>query len=261
MQKWALILGASSGFGGAISRRLAAEGYGIFGVHLDRKRNMPNVEAIISDIEAAGSPAVFFNINAADTRARKEVIKTIEDRFREEEGTIQVFVHSLAFGTLLPVVHNPNPGGVVHKAQMDMTLDVMANSLIYWVQDVVGHKLMYEGSHIFCMTSSGGQKVWPSYGAVSAAKAAIEAHIRQISLELAPKGIAANAIRAGVTDTPALRKIPGNEQMIAHALRINPSGRLTTPDDIADTMVLFSKMPTWVTGNVIGVDGGEHNVG
>lgn len=261
MKQWALILGASSGFGGAISRQLASEGINIIGIHLDRKATMPNVESIIADVEAAGAKAKFFNINAADTRARKDVIKQIEEEFKNEPGTIKVLVHSLAFGTLLPVVFNSGPGGVVHKNQMDMTMDVMANTLVYWTQDVVGHKLMEEGGHIFCMTSSGGEKVWPNYGAVSAAKAAIEAHTRQISMELAPKGIAANALRAGVTDTPALRKIPGNEQMIAHALRINPAGRLTTPQDVAQTVAAFIKMPTWVTGNILGVDGGEHHVG
>ena len=260
MQKWALILGASSGFGGAISRKLAKNGYNIFGVHMDRKATMPNVQSIVSDIEGAGAKAVFFNINAADTRARKETLKLMEEHLADS-GTVQVMVHSLAFGTLLPVVFNPGPGGVVHKNQMDMTLDVMANSYVYWTQDLVGHKLMGEGSHIFCMTSSGGHTVWPNYGAVSAAKAALESHTRQIAFELAPKKIAANAIRAGVTDTPALRKIPGNEQMIARALQANPGGRLTTPEDVADAILKFSAMSTWITGNVIGVDGGEDNVG
>jgi len=261
MQKWALILGASSGFGGAISRKLASNGYNIFGIHLDRKATMHNVQDIKADIEAAGSKSIFFNINAADTRARKEVIRTMEETFSETLGTIQVLVHSLAFGTLLPVVYNQGSGGVVHKNQMDMTLDVMAHSLVYWTQDVVGHRLMDEGAHIFCMTSSGGHTVWPNYGAVSAAKAAIEAHIRQIAFELAPKKIAANALRAGVTDTPALRKIPGNEQMIARALQANPGGRLTTPDDVADAVVAFAGMSTWMTGNIIGIDGGEDNAG
>ncbi|NQV50981.1 MAG: SDR family oxidoreductase, partial [Candidatus Marinimicrobia bacterium] len=237
MQKWALILGASSGFGGAISRKLAANGYNIFGVHLDRKATLHNVDSIKADIHAAGAKALFFNINAADTRARKEVIRVMEETFANTPGTVQIMVHSLAFGTLLPVVFNPGQGGLVHKNQMDMTLDVMAHSFVYWTQDLVGHKLMEEGGHIFCMTSSGGHTVWPNYGAVSAAKAAIEAHIRQIAFELAPKKIAANSLRAGVTDTPALRKIPGNEQMIAKALQTNPSGRLTTPEDVADAVL------------------------
>ena len=61
------------------------------------------------------------------------------------------------------------------------------------------------------MTSAGGTRVLPFYGAVSAAKAALESHVRQLALELAPRGVTVNAIRAGVTDTPALRKIPGSD--------------------------------------------------
>ncbi|HLF87078.1 MAG TPA: SDR family oxidoreductase, partial [Nitrospiria bacterium] len=94
--------------------------------------------------------------------------------------------------------------------------------------------------------------------AVSAAKAAIESHIRQLALELAPMGITANSIRAGVTDTPALRKIPGHEKMIEAAGKKNPSGRLTRPDDVAKAIaVLINPGTDWITGNVIGIDGGE----
>jgi NAD(P)-dependent dehydrogenase (short-subunit alcohol dehydrogenase family) len=117
---------------------------------------------------------------------------------------------------------------------------------------------MGSGGRIFAMTSAGGSRVWATYGAVSAAKAALESHVRQLSLELAPLGITANAIMAGVTDTPALRKIPGSDEMLALAQRKNPSGRLTTPQDVADAIGLLSHPKShWLTGNVICVDGGE----
>jgi NAD(P)-dependent dehydrogenase (short-subunit alcohol dehydrogenase family) len=145
---------------------------------------------------------------------------------------------------------------------MEMTIDVMANSLVYWVQDLVTNKLIGEGTRIYAMTSSGGTRVWPTYGAVSAAKAALESHMRQLAMELAPYGITANTIRAGVTDTPALRKIPGNEEMMEFAKMRNPYKRLTTPEDVANAIVALSVANTsWVTGNVIGVDGGEDIVG
>ena len=141
-------------------------------------------------------------------------------------------------------------------------MNVMAHSLVYWVQDLVSNKMMVDGSRIFAMTSSGSQRIWPTYGAVSAAKAALEAHIRQLAFELAARRITANSIRAGVTNTPALRKIPGNEFMIQEAKKRNPSGRLTDPTDIAKVIVALSQDDTyWVTGNVIGVDGGEDIVG
>ena len=112
------------------------------------------------------------------------------------------------------------------------------------------------------MTSSGSLHHWPSYGAVSAAKAALESHIRQIALELAPRGISANAIMAGVTDTPALRKIPGNDQMMTRVLEKHPAKRMTTPPDVARMIaVLTCQASAWLTGNTLRVDGGEEIVG
>ena len=112
------------------------------------------------------------------------------------------------------------------------------------------------------MTSAGAHRIWPGYGAVSAAKAALESHIRQLAVELAPHGISANALRAGVTDTPAARKIPGSDRMFSQALSANPGARLTTPEDVADFLaMLLSNDSSWMTGNVIGIDGGEDLVG
>ncbi|MDE2180153.1 MAG: SDR family oxidoreductase [candidate division NC10 bacterium] len=263
LQGWALILGASSGFGGAVSLTLAKAGMHIFGVHLDRKATMPNVDRITAEIKQAGREAVFFNVNASDPEKRREVLDQMEKILadRGEPSSVKVIMHSLAFGTLKPFLA-PSPKDAITVAQMDMTLDVMAHSLIYWVQELVMRKLMVRGGRVYAMTSSGGTRVWSGYGAVSAAKAALESHIRQLAMELAPLGITANAIRAGVTDTPALRKIPGHQGIVQTALQSNPSGRLTTPEDVAATLVVLSRPETyWVTGNVIGVDGGEDIVG
>ena len=122
--------------------------------------------------------------------------------------------------------------------------------------------LLKQGTQIFSMTSSGGRRQWPSYGAVSMAKATLESASRQLAIELAGEGIAVNTIQAGVTDTPALRKIPGNEKMIEFANKQNPSGRLTLPEDIADYVSLLSKSNnSWMTGNVLRIDGGEDIIG
>ena len=86
--------------------------------------------------------------------------------------------------------------------------------------------------------------------------------MRQLAVELAPKGVAVNALRAGVTDTPALRKIPGNAGMIERTLALHPAGRLTTPADVARALVsLCGAGGAWVSGNVIGVDGAEDIAG
>ena len=255
----ALILGASSGFGEAAARAFAGAGYDILGVHLDRRAGLEHVKEIRASIEELGRTARFFNANAADSDKRAGVLDEVQEL--AEPGSVRVLLHSLAFGTLLPFVRGDD-GKTMSPEQMNMTLDVMAHTLVYWTQGLVERGLMGEGGRIFAMTSSGGDRVIPSYGAVSAAKAALESHCRQLALELAPSGITVNAIRAGVTDTPALRKIPGAETMIEEAVRQNPHGRLTTPEDVARCMVVLARPETaWMTGNTIRVDGGEDFVG
>jgi NAD(P)-dependent dehydrogenase (short-subunit alcohol dehydrogenase family) len=261
-KKWALVLGASSGFGEAAALAFARHGFNIFGVHLDRRATLPNVERITAEIGSLGVEARFFNVNAADHEKRADVVKGMTEAVGgTPSGQVAVVLHSLAFGTLRPFL-SLEPADRVSPAQVEMTLDVMANSLVYWVQDLFQSGFLGEGAHIFAMTSAGGHRVWPSYGAVSAAKAALESHCRQLAMELAPKKIAVNAIQAGVTDTPALRKIPGNNEMIERVLAIHPAKRLTTPQDVANCLVAFSRKETvWMSGNVIRVDGTEDLLG
>ena len=126
------------------------------------------------------------------------------------------------------------------------------------IQDLVQRELLTKGGRVYAMTSSGSLVAWPSYGAVSAAKCALESHIRQLAVELAPKGITANAVMAGVTMTNALSKIPGADALAAKALERNPHGRLTTPEDVAECLLALAGPGTrWLTGNVLRVDGGE----
>ena len=106
---WALVLGASSGFGEAVSLALARAGMNVFGVHLDRKATLPNVERITTEIKGLGREARFFNVNAADAEKRAEVAaemqKTLEGR--GEMGRVRVMLHSLAFGTLKLFIADP----------------------------------------------------------------------------------------------------------------------------------------------------------
>ena len=238
-ERWALILGGSSGMGEATAITLAKAGYKIVGIHLDFRAALAHVAEVKAAIEAAGS---------------------------EAEGRhpyVRVVMHSLAFGSLVPFLAD-DPKAAVDRKKMEMTQDVMANSLVYWVQDLWHGGFLEAGSKIYAMTSEGSTRVVPSYGVVSSAKAALEAHIRQLAMELARHGTGAtaNCIRAGVTVTPALLKIPESQTMIDITMKRNPTGRMTTPQDVANAILALSGEGTeFINGDIISVDGGEFITG
>jgi NAD(P)-dependent dehydrogenase (short-subunit alcohol dehydrogenase family) len=260
---WAVVLGASSGFGAATARAWAAAGFGIIGVHLDMRSTKAAADAVRDEIAGMGVPVHFHNTNAADDVKREQVIAAIKEVFEArraagEQPMVGAMLHSLAFGATVHFVTDEEGRKELSRKQMEMTADVMAHSLVYWTRDLYHAGLLQRGSRIFAMSSEGAILAVPTYGAVSAAKAALEAHVRQLALELAHAGITVNAIRAGVTDTPALRHIPGWRQLVEAAESRNPQGRMTTPQDVADALTVLATPQThWMTGNTIAVDGGE----
>lgn len=256
--QYALILGVSSGFGKATSLELAKKGFNIFGVHLDIGAAKEAANQIKKEIESYGVEAVFFNANAADDKKRKEIIDAIKEFFASKDNPkLRVFLHSLAFGAIKPFFSEDHKE-MVSKKQIEMTMDVMANSLVYWVQDLFKENLLAENSRIFALTSIGSERAMLNYGSISAAKAAIESYIRQIAVELAHYKITANAIMAGLTDTPAAQKIPGFEKMLDFARAHNPFQRNTVPEDVAQAIsLLIDEKFYWINGQVLRVDGGE----
>src|SRR3989304_8838340 len=154
--RWALILGASSGMGAATALELARNGMHVFGAHLDLRSTLPNAQRVVAQIQELGREAVFFNMNAADAKKRAQILDAVEDRLRADKppATVRVMLHSLAFGTLRSYVPS-EPKQAVRQAQMEMTLDVMAHSLVYWVQEMVYRGIMGAGSRVYAMPSSG----------------------------------------------------------------------------------------------------------
>lgn len=142
------------------------------------------------------------------------------------------------------------------------TVYSMGTSLVTWVQDVFARKLFCADARVLGMTSEGNEIAWRGYAAVAAAKVALESVSRALAVELGPYGVRSNIVQAGVTDTPALRLIPGSDRMKAEARTKNPLGRLTTPQDVADFICLLcTDEAHWVNGALLRCDGGERIAG
>ncbi len=253
--KWAIILGCSTGHGAATAKQLATEGYGIIGFHLDRGSIKKDAAKLQEEIASLNDNRVkFWNENAADKEvmlSKMEDIKTILDN-----GKVKLLMHSIAFGSTTNFF-NPTP---VRQRQMDMTQHVMAHCLIYWTQTLLENNLLIAGSRILGLTSEGSYKAMEGYGPVGVAKASLEAVVRQIGWELGSKGITANTIQAGITPTRALTKISKDwEDWVERTKKRNPMKRVTTPEDVAGLVsLLLNDKADFVNCSTIFCDGGEH---
>lgn len=285
---WALILGGSSGMGLASARKLAAEGMNLCLVHRDRRSVLPELEREWESLRGHGVSLITFNQDALRPEKRAEVINSLKEGMGEK-GKLRLFMHSIAKGNLKaasppgpPTKNLPEDLQVRDKELISryevlkevqkrgegepllgnddfrLTLEAMAISLYDWVQDLFQAGLFADDARVLAMTSEGSRRAWRQYGAVAAAKAALESIVRTLALEYASFGIRANALQAGVTRTPSLDLIPNSDHLKLGAWLRNPMGRITRPEDVADVVYLLCRdEAAWINGAIIPVDGGE----
>lgn len=270
--KWALILGGSSGMGLASAKKLAAEGMNIFIAHRDRKGAMAAINAQFDEIRATGVQFVSLNTDALSAEGQQEIINQLKQTLGAT-GKVKLLFHSIAFGNLRLLAIPPNLSDeeidandlyqkepLTHE-DFNQTIYSMASSIVTWAQLLLNNQLFDTQARVLGMTSEGGTRAWLGYAAVGAAKAALESVCRSMAVELAAHGITTNLINAGVTDTPALRLIPGSSGIKQTAISRNPFGRLTTPIDVANVVYLLCRPEAnWINGTIIRVDGGEQIV-
>lgn len=250
--KYALILGGSSGLGYASALKLAQHGMNL--IIFYRAARIQN-EEIEGRFELLRSYDIqLLTINSDATR---------EDQLDEQLGKIKAFLkdqkvylllHSISKGNLKPLSgEQPLTSG-----DFQQTIHSMGISLYSWTQAILSLQLFTTPAKILSFTSEGSTKPMVSYAAVSAAKATLEAITRSMAIEYAPYKITANCIQAGVTDTFSLSKIPMYEELKMASLKRNPHGELTTPQRVADVVYLMCREEaSWITGTIIKVDGGE----
>jgi NAD(P)-dependent dehydrogenase (short-subunit alcohol dehydrogenase family) len=252
--QWAVVLGGSSGMGLAAAKKLARHGMSVCAVHRDRQGNMPRIEGEFAEIRAGGAGFVSYNVDAVSPAGRQEALDGLTKALGSE-GKVRLLLHSIAFGNLKPLDQ-------LDDEDMARTIYCMGTSLLTWVQDLHKRGLFAADARVLGLTSEGNEVAWRGYAAVSAAKLALEAVSRSIAAEFAPYGIRSNVLQPGVTDTPALRLIPGHENMLEASRRRNPLGRLTRTEDVANMVCLMcTDEAAWVNGALIRVDGGEKIAG
>lgn len=249
-KKWALILGGSSGLGLASAKKLASHGMNICIVHRDRKANLGAFEKEVSVMKSFGVIVKTFNEDALKPEVRTKIIAELP------KNSVALLLHSIAKGSL-KTMHG-SEAEELSKQDLDITLHAMATSWYEWSQTLLKYGLFAKEARSIAFTSEGSSKVWPGYGAVSAAKSLLEALMRNMAVEFAPHAITTNCIQAGTTETPSFMIIPRSAELAKMAKYRNPFNRLTQPADVANAVYLLCLPEArWINGTVLKVDGGE----
>ena len=168
-----------------------------------------------------------------------------------EFGRCDILVGNAATGIVRSITE-------VEDKHWDWTMDTNARSILRCANHAVPMMEAQGWGRIIGITSFGSSRVFSDYGIIGVSKAAIEALIRYLAVDLAPKGITANAISPGIVETDALQYFPIDVQDTLNlAAERTPAGRVTTPQDVAGVAgFLCSEDASMIVGQTIVVDGG-----
>ncbi len=242
--KVALVTGSSRGIGRALALTLARDGASIV---VNFNRNAGLAEATAREIESLGSRAVTVQANMEEP----DQIDRLFDRVESEFGRLDHFVSNAAASSFKKIADLK-----AHNLDRSYALNVRA--FVLGAQRAV--KLMTQGGRIAVLSSYGSMRAYPTYANLGSNKAAIEAWVRYMAVEFAPRGINVNAVNGGLIDTESCayfyENVPGMAP-IEGVLSKLPKGRMGTPQEVADAVAfLLSAESEYITGQTICVDGG-----
>ncbi|HYV48414.1 MAG TPA: SDR family oxidoreductase [Myxococcaceae bacterium] len=236
----AVIAGGTRGIGAATARRLAAAGHDLVLGYLQDQRA---AEALAEELRRGGRQVCLVRGNVADPEVRarlRAAAAGLGDRCHR-------LIHCAAVTAFKPLVR-------VKPNQWNLTLEVSARSLLDLVAELLEPLALCRGA-VAAVSSLGSSRFVPAYGALGPAKAALEAVVRGLAVELGPQGIRVNAIRAGLVEGDVLSHFPAGVRDAA--LARTPLGRLGAPDEIAAALdFVTGPGASWIDGQVIDVDGG-----
>ena len=235
--KSVLVTGGSRGIGKAIALRFARDGAAR--VAIGYLRNDRAAEEAAEELRAAGTEPVLVRGNVSSERVIGEV---------RELGPLDVVIHNAATGVIRPALETEDK-------HWDWTMNANARALLALARAAAPS--MPSGSSIVAISSLGSMRVLENYVLVGTSKAALESVVRYLAVELAPRGIRANTVSAGVVETGALAHFPNREDMLEMGLERTPAGRLVEPEDVAGAVAfLCSPDAEMIRGHTLIVDGG-----
>ena len=246
LNKSVLITGGSRGIGKASALKLADNGCD---VAIGYFNSSDEADLIVEEIKAMGRKSFAVQVNVSDRKSIAEMVGIYKHHFDK----LDIFVSNAASGVLKPSMEM----NVKHWRWCMETNALALNEITRQMQSI-----MPNGSRIVAMSSLGASRAIPNYGFIGASKAALEAIVRQLSLELAPQEISVNTISAGVVDTDALKHFPNREHLLEDYRKHSLSADDLNQQDVADVLYLLclpeAKM---IKGQTIYVDAGYSIVG
>ena len=239
--KVALVTGGSRGIGRAITLRLAEEGADTI-INFFRKK---------SAAEQTRQEAVKRGVNARIIKANvgePEQVNAMFNEIQAQFGRLDIFINNAASGVARSAMELDDRG-------WDWTMDINARAFLLCARRAV--KLMPDGGKMVAISSLGSRLVLPVYTAVGVSKAALEALVRYLAIELAPGGICVNGIAAGAVESEALKLYTADPNLPKMTWQNTPTGRMVKAEDIAGLVVfLCSDEASMIRGQIIVIDGG-----
>ncbi len=248
----ALILGASGSIGYASAMKLAQNNFDLILVHRDSKSNSEKIKKSFESLKSYGAEVLSINTNATTDQGMARIIDSIN---QVKLLSVNVFIHAIADANIGDAIGDESS---LSKDDYLHTINAMTISFSKWTNLLLSEELLHSGARIIGFTSEGSNNVLPKYVAAGISKSGLETLSKYMAIDLAKKGITVNLINSGIIDSNAVRKMPYGDKLLATAIKRNPFGRLTSPEDVAKVVgFLASEDSSWITGEIIRVDGGE----
>ena len=236
--KSVLVTGGSRGIGKGIALRFAELGAARVGVSY--LRNDRAAEDTAKELQDLGAEPVLLRGNIGDPEKAAALVDQI--------GPLDVIVSNAATGVIRPALE-------IEEKHWDWTLNANARALLTLVRQAASS--LQPGASVIAISSLGSTRVLDDYVVVGVSKAALEALVRYLAVELAPRGVRVNAVSAGLVETGALEYFNNRDEMLEHYKRRTPAGRLVGPGDVADVVCfLASPAADMIRGQTVVVDGG-----